>query len=344
MIVKQGQIASLPIHSIDQLGSNTRSLETMNSLPHLLEIIHDGAIFQMQFLYSRRMDLQRQFARHWVSPTHGKNLNLGLIDFGELRGGKFEPLGDETETITFALGRGHPDVGMRGILDFGRAHKLFVFFGKEIVHGVRACEYGASTGHAQLVAGAIVIAKRLLLGLGDADGHQARDTRSVQVVEGCIDVPAVEAGVVSVILGRDDILVEGLVMRMFESDVFEALEFGDRPVTDHLNLGLMGDRLQVWMKDRAFGVDRFAVAIGLCFGIEELGELILRPWRKILLILEEDNLILVQSLANNIKVNRSEVVQVRPADLSANVVFCACRRGDFVNSDLAGDGHGMWRR
>lgn len=182
MIVKQGQIASLPIHSIDQLGSNTRSLEPMNSLPHLLEIIHDGAIFQMQFLHSRRMDLQRQFARHRVSPTHGKNFDFGLIDFGKLRGGKFETFGDETEAVTFALGRGHPDVGMRGILDFGRADKLFVFFGKEIVHGIRACEYGASSGHAQLVAGAVIVAKRLLLGLGDAHGHQARDARSIQVV------------------------------------------------------------------------------------------------------------------------------------------------------------------
>lgn len=85
MVVEDGEIALLPINSVDEFGGNTRSLHPVHDLPYLLEIVDDGAVGQVQLLDGRGVDLQRQFARHRVLPGHGQDFDLVFLDGWEFR-------------------------------------------------------------------------------------------------------------------------------------------------------------------------------------------------------------------------------------------------------------------
>ena len=62
-------------------------------------------------------------------------------------------------------------------------------------------------------------------------------------------MPPVEPGVVAVIFGTDSLLVESLVVRVLERNVFQSLERCNGPVSDDLNLRLVGNRLQIRVQD-----------------------------------------------------------------------------------------------
>ena len=94
-------------------------------------------------------------------------------------------------------------------------------------------------------------------------------------VEGGVDVPAVEAGVVVVVFVGYAGPVECCVVWVLKLDVLEAFVFGDEAVADHLDFGLVGNGFEVWVEDGPFGVDGLAMAVGLGGGVEASGKLCL---------------------------------------------------------------------
>lgn len=103
---------------------------------------------------------------------------------------------------------------MRRILDFTVAHEVLVAGGEEIVHGVAGDEGCGSEGHVELVACAVIVAHGLAPPLGHGDGHEGGDEGRVEVVQRGVDVPAEEAGEVTIVRGGDGEFVEFLVVRV----------------------------------------------------------------------------------------------------------------------------------
>lgn len=74
-------------------------------------------------------------------------------------------------------------------------------------------------------------------------------------------MPSVESGKVQVVLFRDDRGVEGLVVRVSQLDILQPFVVLDEAVSNHLNLWLVWDRLEVGMQDGSFCVERLSVAV-----------------------------------------------------------------------------------
>lgn len=88
-------------------------------------------------------------------------------------------------------------------------------------------------------------------------------------------MPAVESRKFIVLLIRDVVFVEGSVMRMLQVHIFEPLVGTDEAVTNDLDLWLVWNGLQVWVKDASLGIECFAVAIVVRCRIEAFCELVL---------------------------------------------------------------------
>ena len=164
---------------------------------------------------------------------------------------------------------------MWGVLDPAGAHEGFIGVREEVVHVISTDEDSRAERDVHFLARAVVVAERLPATGGDADGHEGGYAGRVEVVEGGVDMPAVEAGVCKVILFGDGVFVKGLVMGMDQGDVLETFVRRDEPVPIDLHLGLVRDCLQVWMEDAAFSIEGFAMAVSLGGGVEALRELIL---------------------------------------------------------------------
>lgn len=104
-------------------------------------------------------------------------------------------------------------------------------------------------------------------------------------------MPSVEAGEVEIFLFRNDILVESLVVRVLQSKVLQALVFLVLSIANDLNLGLMRNGLQIWMKHGTLCIQGFAVAISGGLWVELLGKQILCLWSQSVLVLENNDLV-----------------------------------------------------
>ena len=74
-------------------------------------------------------------------------------------------------------------------------------------------------------------------------------------------MPSVESREVQIILLRDNTLVEALVVRMLQSDVLQALVFVIVSITNYLDLWLVGDCLEIWVKNGSLGIKGLSVTI-----------------------------------------------------------------------------------
>lgn len=182
------------------------------------------------------------------------------------------------------------------------AHEFLVRGGEEVVHGVARYEGCGAERDVEFVAGAVVVADSLAAALGDADGEEGGYEGRVEVVEGGVDVPAVEVGVVAIIVRRDGVLVEGLVVRVAEGEVAQAFVFGDEAVADDLDLGLVRHGFEIRVQDAAFGVEGFAVAVAVGARVEALGELELGFGREAGLVFEYEHLVLVEGGSDQVEV------------------------------------------
>jgi hypothetical protein len=93
------------------------------------------------------------------------------------------------------------------------------------------------------------------------------------------------------------------VVRVPELDVLQTLVGRHKAVSNDLDLGLMRNRLQIRVQDRAFCIQSLAVAIvGSGFRVKSLGEAVLGLGRDVRLIPDDENLMPEQSITKDIKV------------------------------------------
>lgn len=190
---------------------------------------------------------------------------------------------------------------MRRVLDARGARERLLGGRQARVHGVAGDEGGGAEGDDEGVVGAVVVADGLEAAGGDADGEEGGDDGRGEAVQGGVDVPAVEAGVGEVVGGGDGGGVEGAVVRVAEGDVGEARVGGDVAVADDLDLGLVGDGLEVRVEDGAgFGGEGGgAVAVGGGEGVEAVGEFVLGAGGDVGLVLEDEDLVLEEGGADD---------------------------------------------
>lgn len=242
-IMEEHQVTLLPIMRIHPIWRDRGPLQPVNNGSHLLQILHDRAIRQMQLSHRRGVHLQRQPAGHGVPPAHRQDLDLALVDGREVVERNLLALADEAQPVGARAGTAHPDVRVGGVLDAGGAGKVLVLGAEAVEHVVAAYKGGSAQGHVQLVACAVVVAAGLAAAAGDLDGEQGGDDGGRKIIERGVDVPAVEAREVVVLFGRDLGGVEGAVVGVAELEIGEAFVGGDEAVTDDLDLGLVGDGL-----------------------------------------------------------------------------------------------------
>lgn len=302
-IVEENKVSLLPVMSIHHLGCNCRTLQPMNDLTNLDEVVDDCAIGQVKLPYCGRMDLDGKFPSHRVAPTERKDLDLLLFNRRQAVEGNLEPLRDDAQTVRARLSTTHPDVRVWGIFDLGGANKLLVLVGQQIVHSIARYERGCSQRNLQLISSSVIITADLTPSTRHLDGQKSSHDWGSEAIQSGVDVPAVEASEVEVIFGRDGGGMESLVVGVLEPDIFQTLVFRHRPIADDLNLGLMGYGLQVGMKDASLRIERLAVAVGRCDGIKSLGQLKLSLRGDSSLVLENQDLVSEQRITNDVEVS-----------------------------------------
>lgn len=67
--------------------------------------------------------------------------------------------------------------------------------------------------------------------------------------------------------------------------------------------GALTDCLDIWVQNRAFGIGGLAVAIGCACGIEASGELELGLGRDMALVLEHQDLVVEESITNDVELS-----------------------------------------
>ena len=259
----------------------------------------------MQPPHRRRVHLQRQPPVLGVAPAHGQHLDLGRVHTaGQVRLGELAALGHEAEPVGARPRRRHPHVRVRRVLDARGAREGLLGRGEALVHGVAGDEGRGAEGDDEGVAGAVVVADGLEAAGGDAHGEEGGHDGRGEAVERGVNVPAVEARVGEVVGGGDGGGVEGAVVGVAEGDVFQAFVGGDVAVADDLDLGLVGDGLEVGVQDAAGlgGEGGGPVAVRGRQGVEAVGELVLGARRQVGLVLKDEDLVLEEGGADDGKV------------------------------------------
>jgi hypothetical protein len=173
------------------------------------------------------------------------------------------------------MGWSHPDVGMRSIFDLRPYRKALQFRRQNIKHSLPRDESSSAQGNLELITSAIVISTNLLGSLRDIDGIQGRDFGRVEIVQGCIDMPAIEpSDTFGLVICRNPGFVECSVARMFQSGFSETFVVVDDTIADKLHLGYRRDSLEIGMKNRSLGLASLIipVAITFRFGIKRLSK------------------------------------------------------------------------
>jgi hypothetical protein len=91
-------------------------------------------------------------------------------------------------------------------------------------------------------------------------------------------------------------------MRVLQHDVLEPFVLRHAAIADNLDLRLVGDGLEIGVEDGALGIKRLAVSIRGGGGVETLCELKLSLGADVGLVLEDKNLVLEQSITNDVEV------------------------------------------
>ena len=219
LIVKQHHITLFPIMRIDQFRRNPRSLQSMHNLSHLLQIINHGTVLAMDLAHSGGVHLECELPGDGVLPDHGQDLDFLWIRGRQLGSRELEVFGEKAEAVGAGFGGAHPDVRVRSVFDAACAHEFFVGFGEDVVHSVSTHEGSSAKRHLELFAGAVIVAESLGTTLGDGDSKKRCDLWRVKVIEGGINVPAVEASMCEIVSFWDGMLMELSVVGMHELEV-----------------------------------------------------------------------------------------------------------------------------
>ena len=95
--------------------------------------------------------------------------------------------------------------------------------------------------------------------------------------------------------------MEVAVVWVFQGDIVKPL-IGDYAVADDLNLGLVRNSFQIWVEDGSLSIERLAVSVGAYGRIEALRDIELGFWSYMRLVLEDKDLMVEQSIADDLKV------------------------------------------
>lgn len=134
------------------------------------------------------------------------------------------------------------------IFDLGAYGDALQVFGQDVEHRSSGYECCRSKWNREFIACPIVISADLCLPFGDGDAVQCSHLWRRQVIQGCIDMPAVEAREALLrVFRRDYGLVESDMTGVFELRLEETFVIVHHSITDELDLGLAGDGLKVGM-------------------------------------------------------------------------------------------------
>lgn len=199
---------------------------------------------------------------------------------------------------------------MGSIFDACSACEFLVGGREEGIHLVAGDEGCCAEGDGQrggIRGGDVIVETGLGTPAGNLHGKEGGYDGWSEVVQGSVDVPAVEAGVGEVEVGGDGGCVEGAVVWVAEGDVGEAFVGGDEAVSDYLHLGLVGDGFEIGVENGALGVEGLAVAVGGGGGVKAVGEFELGFGGNVGLVLEDDDLVGEEGVADYVKVGIKEV-------------------------------------
>jgi len=304
--VEEHKVTFLPVLSIDIFRRNTRPLDVVADLAHLLQVIDHSPIFQVQLAHGRRMDLDGETTINRILPTHWQDLDLALINLWKICNWNFEVFGEHAQPGGSRLCAAHPDVWVWCILDLSCTHKLLLLLGQDVVHSVAGDERSGAERHIKLIASTIIIAAGLATTSWDLDSKQSRNNRWFLVVQSSIDMPPVETCEVEIILCRNDRLVESLVVWMLELDVLQSFVLWHEAVADDLHLWLVRNGLEIWVQDAPLRIECLAMAVARSFGIEALGEFELSLWRYMSLVLKYHDLVAEERVTDHIEFSIQE--------------------------------------
>ena len=270
----------------------------MHDFSHLFQIVNHGPVLAMDLAHGGRVHLQCELPGDGVLPHHGQDLDFRWIRGRKLGGRELEVFGEKAEAVGAGFGGTHPDVGVRSIFDAACAHEVFIGFGEDVVHGVSTHEGSSAKRHLELFAGAVIVAESLGTTLGDGDCKKRGDFWRVEVIEGGINVPAVEASMCEIVGFWDGMLVKLSVVGMHELEVLQAFIFGDEAVADDLNFLLVRHGLQIRVQDAFLSIYGFAVPVAVGCRVKLMGQFVLGFWRAAGLVLDDDYMGLVECFTN----------------------------------------------
>lgn len=204
---------------------------------------------------------------------HGQDLNLTLLPRRKLIVWKLVTLVLDAQAGWQSTGGRHPDIRMRCILDLRADGNRLELLGEDIEHCPPTHEGRCAEGYRELVTGAIIVSNDLRLARRDLNPIQRRDLGWREVVQRCIDMPAVESRVsLRLVLLRHARLMEGRMRRVLEHCLREALVVVDRAVAYQLDLRHTRDRLEIRVEHGLLLGARLVVPVpvALAGGIEGL--------------------------------------------------------------------------
>ena len=175
---------------------------------------------------------------------YGKNLELGLLPGRELVPWHLQTIRLNAQASWERPCGSHPNVWMGRVLDLRPHSETLQLPGKDVEHRLPRDKRGSPEGDDQLVTRPVVVATNLARSNGDFDRIQRGGLGRGELVQRCVDVPAVEPGdAARLVLGGDTRLVESSVGGVFELGDGEPLVIVDDAVADELDLRHAGDGL-----------------------------------------------------------------------------------------------------
>lgn len=229
-VVEENKVFLVPIMRIDQLGGDSGSLHLVDNVTDFLKVLEVSSVgiqstftvgarwewVDNEFLDTTGVDLEMQVASDRVLPADREDFDLLFLPRRQLLQWQLQPLGFDSQTSRHSVGRGHPDIWVRRILDLAPDSKTLQFLGENVEHGGSGNECSRAKWDFKFVASSIVISKSLRFTAGNGEGVEGGDFWWGEVVEGGINMPTVESSVSKVVFLWDDGLVEGAVVRMLE--------------------------------------------------------------------------------------------------------------------------------
>lgn len=135
-------------------------------------------------------------------------LDLLLCPWRQLLEGQLEALRLDAEPSAQSMRRRHPNVRVRSVADLCAHGNALQLRRQDVEHRPARYKHSCAEGNSQFIARSIVIHEFLLGTLGHLDAIERGDLWRRELVQGRVNMPAIETGSIGV---RDVRLMEGLV-------------------------------------------------------------------------------------------------------------------------------------